>query len=124
MGMWTAATAGGCGNHPETYSRNPVYQVSLQSSHDNNQMLVSLKGPKQYQIGFDIVTVTVNNPSCSDFFARKGSGMFKSGFTVLELERVPAGVYNVIPSTFKPFQEGPFFLTVSATCPIKMSRIQ
>ncbi|KAH6939308.1 hypothetical protein HPB50_016934 [Hyalomma asiaticum] len=123
-GMWTAATAGGCGNHPETYSRNPVYQVSLQSSHDNNQMLVSLKGPKQYQIGFDIVTVTVNNPSCSDFFARKGSGMFKSGFTVLELERVPAGVYNVIPSTFKPFQEGPFFLTVSATCPLKMSRIQ
>lgn len=123
-GMWTAATAGGCGNHPETYGRNPVYQVSLQSSHDNNQMLVSLKGPKQYQIGFDIVTVTVNNPSCSDFFARKGSGMFKSGFTVLELERVPAGVYNVIPSTFKPFQEGPFFLTVSATCPLKMSRIQ
>ncbi|XP_077516036.1 calpain-7-like isoform X2 [Amblyomma americanum] len=123
-GAWTKETAGGCGNHPETYSRNPVYQVTLQSSHDQNQMLVSMKGPKQYQIGFDIVTVTVNNPSCSDFFARKGSGTFKSGFTVLELERVPAGVYNVIPSTFKPFQEGPFFLTVSATCPLKMSRIQ
>lgn len=123
-GAWTAATAGGCGNHPETYGCNPVYQVTLQSSHDQNQMLVSLKGPKQYQIGFDIVTVTVNNQSCSDFFARKGSGTFKSGFTVLELERVPAGVYNVIPSTFKPFQEGPFFLTVSATCPLKMSRIQ
>ncbi|XP_077555950.1 calpain-7-like isoform X2 [Haemaphysalis longicornis] len=123
-GAWTAGTAGGCGNHPETYGCNPVYQVSLQSPHDHNQVLVSLKGPKQYQIGFDIVTVTANNPSSPDYFSRKGSGMFKSGFTVLELERVPAGVYNVIPSTFKPFQEGPFFLTISATCPFKMSRLQ
>ncbi|KAH9370143.1 hypothetical protein HPB48_015102 [Haemaphysalis longicornis] len=113
----------GVGNHPETYGCNPVYQVSLQSPHDHNQVLVSLKGPKQYQIGFDIVTVTTNNPSSPDYFSRKGSGMFKSGFTVLELERVPAGVYNVIPSTFKPFQEGPFFLTISATCPFKMSRL-
>lgn len=123
-GAWTSETAGGCGNHPDTYGRNPVYQVCLQTSHDDNQMLVSLKGPKQYQLGFDVVTVTVNNPSCPNVFSRKGSGMFKSGFTVLELERLPGGIYNVIPSTFMPFQEGPFFLTVSATCPFKFSRIK
>lgn len=123
-GSWTAETAGGCGNHPETYSRNPVYQVSLQTSHDENQMLVSLKGPKQYQIGFDVITVTTNNPSCPNAFSRKGSGMYKSGFTVLELEHLPAGIYNVIPSTYLPFQEGPFFLTIASSCPFKFSRIQ
>ncbi|EEC01788.1 calcium-dependent cysteine protease, putative [Ixodes scapularis] len=123
-GAWTSETAGGCGNHPETYGRNPVYQVCLQTSHDDNQMLVSLKGPKQYQIGFDVVTVTANNPSCPNVFSRKGSGMYKSGFTVMELERLPGGIYNIIPSTFMPFQEGPFFLTVSATCPFKFSRIK
>ncbi|XP_064455329.1 calpain-7-like isoform X2 [Ornithodoros turicata] len=123
-GAWTAETAGGCGNHPQTYGRNPVYQACLQSPDDNNQVLITLKGPKQYQLGFDVIAVTVDDPSSPYAFSRKSSGMYKSGFTVLEMERVPAGIYNIIPSTFQPFQEGPFFLTVSSTCPFKFSRLR
>lgn len=123
-GEWTNSTAGGCCNHPATYSKNPIYQISLQSNNDENQLLVDLKGPKQYQVGFDIVTVNVNNSNTSGYFNRKSSGAFRSGFTILELNSVPAGIYNIIPCTYFPNQQGPFFLTVQSSCPFKMSRMQ
>jgi hypothetical protein len=49
---------------------------------------------------------------------------FRSGFVVLDLEDVPAGTYNIVPSTFLPNQEGPFILTVKASCPISLARLQ
>ncbi|XP_054712227.1 LOW QUALITY PROTEIN: calpain-7-like [Uloborus diversus] len=122
-GEWTHETAGGCGNH-SSYNKNPIYQVSLQSTCDDNTLLIDLKGPKQYHVGFDIVTVTVNNSSSPGYFSRKSSGSFRSGFTILEIADVPVGVYNIIPSTYSPGQKGPFFLTVQASCPIKVSRLK
>ncbi|XP_067125410.1 calpain-7-like [Centruroides vittatus] len=123
-GEWTSETAGGCGNHPKSYHRNPIYQVSLQSNNDENQLLIDLKGPKQYQVGFDVVTVSVNNTNASGYFSRNSSGTFRSGFTILELNAVPAGTYNIIPCTYMPNQKGPFFLTVQSTCPFKISKLQ
>ncbi|XP_022235929.1 calpain-7-like [Limulus polyphemus] len=123
-GEWTEATAGGCGNHPLTYQINPVYQISLQSASDENQLLVDLKGPKQYAVGFDVVTVSVNNTNASGYFSKKSSGAFRSGFSIMELLDVPCGVYNIIPCTFHPGQKGPFFLTVQASCQIKISRLR
>jgi calpain-7 len=49
---------------------------------------------------------------------------FRSGFVVLDLEDVPAGTYNIVPSTFMPNQEGPFILTVKASCPFSVARLQ
>jgi calpain-7 len=43
---------------------------------------------------------------------------------IVELEDVVAGVYNVIPSTFKPATEAPFFLAVSSHVQLKLSRLQ
>ncbi|XP_046484160.1 calpain-7 [Neodiprion pinetum] len=123
-GQWSGINAGGCGNHPATYQNNPRYQLLLQSSNNNNNLRIILKGPKQYQIGFEIITVILNDPECPTAFRSKSSGSFRSGFVVLELEDVPAGTYNIIPSTFLPGQEGPFFLTCKASCNIQLSRIQ
>lgn len=123
-GQWSGISAGGCGNHPATYQNNPRYELVLESSSNNNNLRVILKGPKQYQIGFEIVTVILNDPECGTAFRSKSSGSFRSGFVVLELENVPAGTYNIIPSTFLPGQEGPFFLTCKASCNIRLNRIQ
>ena len=46
----------------------------------------------------------------------------RPGFYVQQLTRVPAGTYDVIPSTFYPGQEGPFILTISASCKMALAR--
>ncbi|XP_067003093.2 calpain-7 isoform X2 [Anabrus simplex] len=123
-GQWKGVTAGGCGNHPATYPNNPRYQITLESSHNNNAILLELRAPKQYQIGLDILCVVASDPNAPSAFKRKSSGPFRSGFVVLELEDVPAGTYDIIPSTFLPNQEGPFFLTVKSSCPVKLSKLR
>lgn len=45
-GKWTKATAGGCSNYQESYSRNPVYQITLANSSANNCLKIELKGPQ------------------------------------------------------------------------------
>lgn len=75
-GLWKGATAGGCGNHP-TYTSNPRYQVVFESAHNNNYVLIILKGPKQYQIGFDINVVVLNDANAATAFKTKNSGLFR-----------------------------------------------
>ncbi|XP_054169050.1 calpain-7-like isoform X2 [Oppia nitens] len=124
-GKWTAETAGGCANNRDSYHKNPVYQLTITSANDtDNQLLIDLKGPKDYAIGIDLVAVTVLNPSSVNYFQRQSSGAFRSGFTVLQLRAVPAGTYNIIPSTYKPNQLGPFFLEVQSTTPLKLSKLR
>ncbi|XP_014469420.1 PREDICTED: calpain-7-like [Dinoponera quadriceps] len=118
-GQWKGATAGGCGNHP-TYMGNPRYQLVLESAHNNNYVLIILKGPKQYQIGFDINTVVLNDTNAATAFKTKSSGPFRSGFVYLELEDIPAGTYHIIPSTYMPGQEGPFFLICKSSCNLQL----
>lgn len=48
----------------------------------------------------------------------------RCGFCYMEADHVPAGIYNVIPTTFLPKQEGPFFLDFSSTMPLKVSQLQ
>ncbi|XP_015603072.1 calpain-7 isoform X2 [Cephus cinctus] len=122
-GQWKGITAGGCGNHPETYPNNPRYQLILESPNNNNCLLIILKGPKQYQIGFELITMQLNDPEVSNAFKTKSSGPFRPGFVQLELENVPAGTYDIVPSTFLPGQEGPFFLTCKASCKILLTRV-
>lgn len=45
-GGWKGKTAGGCANYPDTFINNPVYQLSLESSNDNNEVYIDLRGPK------------------------------------------------------------------------------
>ncbi|XP_014222841.1 calpain-7-like [Trichogramma pretiosum] len=123
-GQWKGVSAGGCGNHPQTYFNNPRYQLVIESSNNNNWLLIILKGPKQYQIGFEILSVVLNDPAAPGAFKSKTSGPFRSGFVYIELEDVPSGTYNVVPSTYLPGQEGPFFLTIKSSCNVQISRLQ
>ncbi|XP_030406937.1 calpain-7 isoform X4 [Gopherus evgoodei] len=120
-GQWKGHSAGGCGNFRDSYKNNPIYQFQLEKT---GPLLIELRGPRQYSVGFELVTVsTIGDPGPSGF-QKKNSGDYRCGFCYMEVENVPAGVYNVVPSTFLPQQEGPFFLDFNSTTPLKTSQLQ
>ncbi|XP_078520015.1 calpain-7 isoform X2 [Lissotriton helveticus] len=120
-GQWKGASAGGCGNFKDSYKNNPIFQFQVERS---GPLLVELRGPRQYSVGFEVVTVSsVGEPGPSGF-QKKSSGDYRCGFCYLELESIPAGVYNIIPTTFLPQQEGPFFLDFNSATPVKISSLQ
>ncbi|XP_038244337.1 calpain-7 isoform X3 [Dermochelys coriacea] len=120
-GQWKGHSAGGCGNFRDSYKNNPIYQFQLEKT---GPLLIELRGPRQYSVGFELVTVsTVGDPGLSGF-QKKSSGDYRCGFCYMEVENVPAGVYNIIPSTFLPQQEGPFFLDFNSASPLKTSQLQ
>ncbi|KAM9187438.1 calpain-7 isoform 2-T2 [Dugong dugon] len=120
-GKWSGQSAGGCGNFQETHKNNPIYQFHVDKT---GPLLIELRGPRQYSVGFEVVTVSVVGDSGPSGFQRKSSGDYRCGFCYLELENIPAGIYNIIPSTFLPKQEGPFFLDFNSINPIKTTQLQ
>lgn len=125
-GQWTRETAGGCRNHRATYNTNPVYQLAFNGSskEDDNEVMIELRGPKDYAIGLEATTVTVVNQSSPNCFKSKDSGTFRSGYTYLRIKCIPVGTYQIVPSTYLPGQVGPFFITVNSTHPVKLSRLR
>ncbi|XP_072028710.1 calpain-7-like [Amphiura filiformis] len=121
-GQWKGKTAGGCANNRETFDNNPIYQVDLKDKSKPNYLLVDLKGPRDYHVGFEIVAVAVEGPG--EQVTKLMSGDYRRGFSILQLDRIPGGTYNIRPTTFSAGQEGPFFLTLSASCPIKTAHLQ
>ncbi|XP_041104033.1 calpain-7-like isoform X1 [Polyodon spathula] len=120
-GQWKGQSAGGCGNYKETYKHNPIYQFQLEKP---GPLLIELRGSRQYSVGFEVITVsTVGEPGPSGF-QKKSSGDYRCGFCYMEVDVVPAGVYNIIPTTFLPSQEGPFFLDFNSTTPLRVSQLQ
>ncbi|MBN3305524.1 calpain-7 [Amia ocellicauda] len=120
-GQWKGQSAGGCGNYKETYKHNPIYQLQLDKP---GPVLIELRGSRQYSVGFEVITVsTVGDPGPSGF-QKKTSGDYRCGFCYMESDYIPAGVYNIIPTTFLPNQEGPFFLDFNTTVPVKVSKLQ
>lgn len=76
-GQWTAATAGGCRNHPTSYDSNPVYQICLNGNSDDNYLLFDLKGPKQYQLGLEVTIVKLFDENATAKFKRISSGDYR-----------------------------------------------
>ena len=134
-GQWKGLTAGGCANNKETWANNPRYQLVVDSpSHlqvpqwDPHGLVIShpqvqLKGPKQFQLGFDLVTVTAPDSSSPHYFRKKSSGLYRSGFVVVSLE-VVAGTYELVPSTYLPQQESSFFLTVASSATFRLTKMR
>lgn len=120
-GQWKGASAGGCGNYKDSYKHNPIYQMNVERS---GPLLIELRGSRQYSVGFEMVTVSTVTDAGAAAFSKKNSGDYRCGFCYMELDHVPAGIYNVIPTTFLPKQEGPFFLDFSTTSPAKVSQLQ
>ncbi|CDQ78819.1 unnamed protein product [Oncorhynchus mykiss] len=120
-GQWKGPSAGGCGNYKDSYKHNPIYQFNLERP---GPVLIELRGSRQYSVGFEMVTVsTVVEPGPAGH-PKKNSGDYRCGFCYMEADHVPAGIYNVIPTTFLPKQEGPFFLDFSSATPLKVSQLQ
>nr|XP_040145598.1 calpain-7 isoform X3 [Ictidomys tridecemlineatus] len=120
-GKWSGQSAGGCGNFPETHKNNPIYQFHIEKT---GPVLIELRGPRQYSVGFEVVTVSMAGDPGPHGFSRKSSGDYRCGFCYLEIENIPAGIFNIIPSTFLPKQEGPFFLDFNSVIPIKTTQLQ
>ncbi|XP_036851358.1 calpain-7 isoform X5 [Manis javanica] len=120
-GKWSGQSAGGCANFQETHKNNPIYQFHMEKP---GPLLIELRGPRQYSVGFEIVTVSMVGDPGPHGFQRKSSGDYRCGFCYLELENTPAGIYNIIPSTFLPKQEGPFFLDFNSIVPVKTTQLQ
>nr|XP_057909067.1 calpain-7 [Doryrhamphus excisus] len=120
-GQWKGLSAGGCGNYKDSYKNNPTYQVQLERA---GPLLIELRGSRQYSVGFEVVTVSTAADANATTSHKRSSGDYRCGFCYMEAEHVPAGIYNVIPTTFLPKQEGPFFLDFSSTAPLKVSQLQ
>lgn len=111
-GKWEGKTAGGCGNGAsrETWQyvhssacifqyecdcfflfrNNPLYQLSLEESSDENVLLIDLKGPKQYSVGFEVRQVSSpRNKS----FERKDSGVYRYVSAVVDFDFWMIGSY-------------------------------
>lgn len=85
--------------------------------------MIELKGPKQYQIGIEIVIQKVNDETITAPFRTKSSNPYRSGYVVMELNNIPGGVLQIIPSTYLPNQEGPFIISVKASSEIKLNAL-
>lgn len=112
-GEWKGPRAGGCQNHPQTYRNNPKYSLKLGPKNLSN-LIIELRGPKAYQVGFEIVIVSLDDPTVTASFKSKTTGSYRSGYCVLDLDAMSAGTYHIIPSTYLPGQEAPFIFNIKA----------
>lgn len=76
-GEWKGVTAGGCPNHPMTYPNNPKFKLEIDSVSNNNQLLIELKGPKQYQIGLEVTIQQIQDETVTAPFKTKSSGPYR-----------------------------------------------
>ncbi|KAJ6649460.1 Calpain-7, partial [Pseudolycoriella hygida] len=123
QGEWNQQTSGGCQNHPETYKNNPKYRINL-GPKENSNLVCELRGPKVYQVGLELIVGSLVDPDVTAPFVSKVTGTYRSGFCVLDLDHLPAGIYYLIPSTYLPHQESPFILNFKASTNIVVDRVQ
>lgn len=123
-GEWKDVTAGGCPNHPQSYRSNPKYRLTIGPQEKSN-LVIELRGPKVYQVGLELrIESIVDSDEQTAPFITKSSGTYRSGFCVLDLCNLFAGVYTCVPSTYLPGQESPFILNIKSTANVQVVRIQ
>lgn len=120
-GEWKGQSAGGCQNHPLSYKNNPKYSLTL-GPRESNNLVIELRGPKVYQVGLEVIIISLDDETLTAPFVSKTSGGYRSGYCVMDLDNLPAGRYHIIPSTFLPGQESPFILNIKATSKITVER--
>ncbi|CAH8620579.1 unnamed protein product [Dicrocoelium dendriticum] len=113
-GQWKGISAGGCPNHPDTYDNNPCFQINLKNNEIDNQILIEMRGPKDYAINCELTKISVTNPNAPNKLERKSADSYRRGYVVLEQAGLSGGVYNLVVSTFYPKQEGPFILDIKS----------
>lgn len=81
-----------------------------------------MKGPREYEIGFEVQISKVNDETITAPFNTKSSGPFRTGYVYMSLDNIPSGCLDIVPSTFVPGCIGPFILTIKAST--KLIQIQ
>lgn len=122
-GEWTENLSGGCPNYPETYKFNPSYRLTVGPKEGSN-LIIELRAPKIYQVGIEIINISLEDSSVTAPFKTQSTGNYRSGFCYLDLHNIPAGVYKILVSTFLPNQLGPFLLKVKCTTGVEIEKIQ
>lgn len=91
---------------------------------DYANLVIELRGPKVYQVGLEVLVSSLDDETVTAPFVSKVTGTYRSGFCVLDLDKLPAGVYFVVPSTYLPGQESPFILDFKATAGLNITLIE
>ncbi|KAK4472053.1 hypothetical protein MN116_005427 [Schistosoma mekongi] len=113
-GEWKGPNAGGCLNDKESYSTNPRFQLNVPNNDCDNQLLIELRGPRDYALGLELIRISAKNNQAPNQQDRSTTGDYRRGYVVLEQAGLSGGVYNVVASTYRPGQEGPFILSVKS----------
>ena len=133
-GAWVpGSSAGGCRNFIETFADNPQFLVSLEDPDESDAenkctMIVNLmqrgrramrdEGLDLLSVGFAIYALRDAEPGrcTADFFRYNASCARSNSFINLrEVSgrfKLPPGKYLIVPSSFKPDEEGEFILRV------------
>lgn len=119
-GQWKGVSAGGCANYQLTHQNNPKFKLTVGTTPNHRPVVaIELRGPKSYQVGFEVEQL-----SGSASFEKTSSGTYRSGYCYVEVLSMPPGTYSIVPTTFLPGQESPFFLTVKASNGIKLEEVK
>uniref|UniRef100_A0A0R3WKU9 Calpain catalytic domain-containing protein n=1 Tax=Hydatigena taeniaeformis TaxID=6205 RepID=A0A0R3WKU9_HYDTA len=132
-GEWKGNTAAGCQNYAN-FDKNPTFTLVWPNNEVDNQVLVEVRGPRDFAIGFTWDVVSLTNPSPLNSSRSLSTGNYRAevvfviglsrGYTMLELAGLSGGRYKITLATFEPLQEGPFILSVKSTRPLTLTRLQ
>lgn len=75
-GEWKGIKAGGCRNH-NTYNENPKFKLTVDGQSETESLQIELKAPKQYQIGIEILCMSLNDTNSTAKFISKSSGDYR-----------------------------------------------
>jgi len=117
-GKWSGRSAGGCANNKDTWPNNPRYKLVIDTP---SKLQIQLKGPRTFQIGFDLLCISASDTSSPHYAKKKSSGVYRPGFVVCCMD-VVAGTYDLLPSTYRPGEEAPFFLTAACSGSFQLTK--
>ncbi|CAB3402529.1 unnamed protein product [Caenorhabditis bovis] len=98
----------------------PIMKLTLNSDSDDICMLFELKAPKEFSVALEFKQVSSDRVI---FFETQNTGPYRPGYTVLQMEKIPAGIYYLKLATFTPGQKGPFILNVDSTCKFDIEKL-
>ena len=120
QGAWTAATSGGNLGSP-LYHTNPQFSIELAQSSDISLVLRTTAG---WSVHVNIVWANgkqVRSITTRDIVG--DSGEYRKGVAFAEIQRVPAGIYTIVCSTFDQGQTGNFKLFVGSMTACRLDRV-
>ncbi|EFO98566.1 CRE-CLP-2 protein [Caenorhabditis remanei] len=101
--------------------KHPIMKLVLHSKSDDIALFMELKAPKQFCIALEMKQYLSDR---TVFLETKSSGAYRPGYTVLTLEKVPAGTYYIKASTYTAGDKGPFILRIDSSCKFELETIK